>query len=49
MTGILVGDILKQYNELRDFTRALHNAAVFFETFFAKDKNWKKAYNDIYR
>ena len=49
MTGSLVGDILKPYNELRDFTRALHNAAVFFETFFAKDKNWKKAYNDIYR
>lgn len=49
MTGSLVGDILKPYNELRDFTRALHNAAVFFETFFAKDKNWKKVYNDIYR
>ncbi len=49
MTGSLVGDILKPYNELTDFTRALHNAAVFFETFFAKDKNWKKAYNDIYR
>lgn len=49
MTGSLVGDILKPYNELTDFTRALHNAAVFFETFFAKDKNWKKVYNDIYR
>ena len=49
MTGSLVGDIMKPYAELRDFTRALHNAAVFFETFFAKDKNWKKAYNDIYR
>lgn len=49
MSGSLVGDILKPYNELTDFTRALHNAAVFFETFFAKDKNWKKVYNDIYR